>query len=109
VFNETMPTLVETDLNRYFTQCMRPSSWTGIEIFKCDTAGGVCRWAGHVSRKVAQGTFLDEAELLDESMPWVAKNNEPVTQPTNRVFHINVAILLHPCPPPLNYPLTASL
>jgi hypothetical protein len=110
VSNETLPILADRDLARYFGPGTGTRSWIGIKVFKSDNVGGVHRWwAGHATRKLVQGVFLDEAEISQESMPRVARNNEPLTQVTNRFFHIDVAILLHPCPVPPNYPATLDI
>lgn len=56
-----------------------------------------------------QEVFLDEAEMSQESMPRVAEYNEPLSQTTGRVFHVDVASLLHPCPVPFNHPATLDI
>jgi hypothetical protein len=110
VSDETMPALVGRDLQRYFGPGTGTRSWVGFKIFKSARIGGVHRWwAGHATRRFLQGVFLDEAELSEESMAQVAKNDQAITEPTDKIFHIDVATLIHPCPVPPNYPATLNI
>jgi hypothetical protein len=104
VSNESMPILAERDLARYFGPGTGTRWWIGIKVFKSDT-GGVHRWwAGHAKRAFVQGAFIDEAEFSPESMDRVENNNDPITIATDKVFHVDVATLVHPCALPPNYP-----
>ena len=109
VSNESMPTLVETDLAKYFAPGTGTRAWIGIKVFKSSSANGTHRWwAGWARRKMVNGQFLDQPELSKESMPRIM-DNVPITQPTSLVFHIDVFTLLHPCQTPANYPVTIDI
>jgi hypothetical protein len=56
-----------------------------------------------------QGAFIDDAQLSPGSMDRVAKNNEAITNATDKIFHIDVATLVHPCALPPNYPATLDV
>ncbi len=108
VSNETMPTLTQTDLARYFVAGTGTRWWVGIKVFK--NPGGTNRWwAGHASRRFTHGQFQNAADFSPESMPIVQSYNIDLNAPTQLVFHITVATLIHPCQPPANYPATLDI
>jgi len=110
VSNESMPTFFETDLAKYFAPGTGTRAWVGIKIFKSSSLNGTHRWwAGWARRRMVNGQFVDQPDLSQESMPRINTNNVPITQRTNRVFHIDVFTLLHPCQAPGNYPATIDI
>lgn len=110
VSHESIPTLTERDLQRYFAAGTGTRWWVGLKIFKNPT-GTTRWWAGHAERTVQNGNFIDTATLHVESMPVVQSHNLDISIPTNLVFNIRVATLTHPAAPPANYPqyLTINL
>ena len=114
VSNETMPTLTQIDLGRYFAIGTGTRAWLGIEIFRDDRNNPQTHrwWCGWATRDRAQnGTFLNSATLNAESMPIVASHNASLARPTNPplIFHIDVGILIHPMPIPQSYPATLDV
>jgi hypothetical protein len=108
VSDESMPTLSERDLGRYFGPGTGTRWWIGIKIFK--NPNGVARWwTGHAQRTMINGAFLDVATLHHESMPVVQSHNIDISIPTNLVFNIDVSTLIHPAALPHNYPPTFQL
>lgn len=110
VSHESIPTLVDKDLVKYFVPGTGTRAWIGIKVFKSSSPNGTHRWwAGWAKRRMVNGQFLNQPELSQESMPSVNTNNVPITQPTNLVFHIDLFTLLHPCQRPANYPATIDI
>ena len=110
VSNGSLPTLVETDLAKYFGPGTGTRAWVGIKVFKSTSLNGTHRWwAGWARRRMVNGQFIDQPNLSQESMPRVNTNKVPITQPTNLVFHIDVFTLLHPSQAPANYPATIDI
>jgi hypothetical protein len=110
VSNETMHTLVETDLAKHFASGTGTRARIGIKVFKQNSANGThCWWAGWARRRMVNGRFVDQPDLSLESMPRLNTNNVPITQLTNLVFHIDIFTLLHPCQAPANYPATIDI
>ena len=103
VANESMPTLTEIDLQRYFSAGTGTRWWVGIRIFK-DVDGVTRWWVGHAYRRFVNGRFIDRAELHQESMPNVTSHNVDISIHTNLLFRISVQTLMHPCLPPAAYP-----
>jgi hypothetical protein len=108
VSNETMPTLTQTDLARYFAAGTGTRWWVGIEVFK-DPDGTNRWWAGHASRRIVNGQFQNVADISPESMSTVQTNNVDLNIPTSLWFHIQVSTLIHPCAAPANYPATLDI
>jgi hypothetical protein len=110
VSNDSMPTLTNTDLMKYFGPGTGTRCWIGIKVFKANTPTGTTRWrAGYAMRKCVNGVFVDEPDMSTESMPIVATNNIPVTQVTDKTFHLDIDTIIDPCQRPPTYPATIDI
>ena len=110
VSHESMITGTGTDLAKYFGPGTGTRCWIGIKVFKAATPTGTSRWwAGYALRKRVNGVFVNQPDMNAESMGIVASNNVSIHQPTNIVFHIDVATLIDPCQRPPNYPATLDI
>jgi hypothetical protein len=100
------------DYVRYFRPGTGTRAWIAIKVYKNDFAqnlNGVHRWwAGWVRRRRINGHFVDEGELSHESTGSYGDKLD-INLPTAVVFHVDVATLVWPCPPPADYPSTLDL
>jgi hypothetical protein len=108
VKNESIPTLVDTDVPRYFAPTAATRCWIGIKIFIDESGNRNHRWyAAQVDRDwdPNTNTFLNTTTESPASFPRVARNNQLLTVPIpGRRFQIDVQRLIHPLPLPPNQP-----
>jgi hypothetical protein len=108
VINESIPTLVDTDVPRYFVPTAATRCWIGIKIFIDESENRNHRWyAAQVDRDwdPNTNTFLNTTTESPASFPRVARNDQLLTVPIpGRRFQIDVQRLIQPLPLPPNQP-----
>lgn len=114
VSNETMPTLTQRDLDRYFAAGTGTRLWLAVKVFLDDRNNPPTHrwWAGWAARnRGPNGNFLNSATIHPESMAIVTNHNALLSAATNppMIFHLDVAILLDPMPIPIGYPNTLDI
>jgi|SRR5579859_2542621 len=113
VKNESIPTLIDTDVPRYFAPTAATRCWIGIKIFIDESGNKNHRWyAAQVDRDwdPTINTFLNTTTENPASFHRVTTNNQSLTVPIpGRRFQIDVQRLIHPLPLPPNQPAYFSV
>jgi len=109
VSHESMTTLSQVDLAKYFAPGTGTRVWICVKVFVSRATVPVHRWwMGYAVRHRVGGVLLDQGDMNIESMP-LANPNESIHQPTGRVFHLDVREIIYPCAPPPTYPTTLDI
>ena len=84
-------------LANYFDPDTWARCWIDIKMSKRGTSTGTHRWGTrYVLRKQVNEVFVGQPDMNAESMGIVASNHVSIKQPTNIIYHINVATLIDP-------------
>ena len=104
VSNETMPTLSQADVARYFLPNTGIRFWIGVKVWKHDN--GHRWWVGSASRDFVAGTWQNTYTLhIHPLFPIVQSHNRLVSLPVpGQVINIPVNDLVHPLPLPVGCP-----